>query len=198
MATLLTWEGTDDWRAESALVLPHAREFTASGVQLGVAPVPYRLDYRLTTTDGWVTAAVALTAAGAGWRRAARLARAGDGHWSFSAETEGTVELPHPTYDQPALAGALDCDLGFSPLTNTMPILRGDLHRRPGSAELTMAWISVPDLAVRVSRQRYEHLRTTDGGAVVRFSSGAFTADLVVDGEGFVVDYPDLARRVGA
>jgi hypothetical protein len=77
-----------------------------------------------------------------------------------------------------------------------MPVLRSALHRRPGDVELTMAWVSVPDLGVHASRQRYEHLRTTPEGAVVRFSSGDFTADLVVDPDGLVVDYPQLARRV--
>jgi hypothetical protein len=49
---------------------------------------------------------------------------------------------------------------------------------------------------VHVSVQRYKHLRTTPTGAVVRFASGDFTADLVVDTAGLVLDYPDLARRV--
>jgi hypothetical protein len=59
-----------------------------------------------------------------------------------------------------------------------------------------MAWVSVPDLHVHASVQRYEHLRTTAAGAVVRFSSGDFTADLLLDTDGFVADYPGLARRV--
>ena len=58
-----------------------------------------------------------------------------------------------------------------------------------------MAWVSVPDLHVHASPQRYEHLRTTAAGAVVRFGSGDFTADLLVDAEGFVADYPGLAQR---
>ena len=59
-----------------------------------------------------------------------------------------------------------------------------------------MAWMSVPDLAVHASVQRYEHVRATPSGAVVRFSSGDFAADLEFDQDGFVVDYPDLARRL--
>jgi hypothetical protein len=58
-----------------------------------------------------------------------------------------------------------------------------------------MAWVSVPDLAVHRSEQHYEHLRTGPDGAVVRFTSGDFTAELLVDTRGFVVDYPGLARR---
>jgi hypothetical protein len=177
------WAGTDEWRAESADVRPRADGFAATGVQLGITPGPYRLDYALETTAGWRTRTLRVTAAGDGWQRSLHLERGPDGRWSAD---DG---------DHPELAGAEDCDLGLSPLTNTMPILRHRLHREPGGAEFTMAWVSVPDLAVHVSVQRYEHLRTTPTGAVVRFASGDFTADLVVDRAGFVLDYPGLARR---
>jgi len=54
--------------------------------------------------------------------------------------------------------------------------------------------VSVPDLPVHRSLQRYEHLQRTASGAVVRFSSGGFTADLLVDSDGFVIDYPQLTQ----
>lgn len=57
-----------------------------------------------------------------------------------------------------------------------------------------MAWVSVPDLAVRPSRQTYTHLRPGH----VRFSSGDFRSDLEFDDEGYVVDYPELATRLTA
>jgi len=180
---VLMWSGTDEWRAETAQVRADGDRFTATGVQLGVTPEPYRLDYVLETSAGWVTRALDVSAAGEGWRRTLHLTREPDGRWS----SEGAL---------PGLTGAEDCDLGLSPLTNTMPIRRHRLHEGPGAVECTMAWVSVPDLGVQVSVQRYEHLRTTPTGAVVRFASGDFTADLVVDTAGFVVDYPDLARRV--
>jgi hypothetical protein len=192
----LTWAGTDGWRAEQAHVQTDGDRLTASGVQLGVVPVPYRLDYRLGTTGEWVTRSLDVDVVGAGWRRSVHLARNEGGRWTYRAQAEGEVDLPATGCDAGPLDGALDCDLGLSPLTNTMPILRHGLHREPGAADLTLAWVSVPDLAVHASQQRYEHVRTTATGAVVRFSSGSFTADLTVDADGFVVDYPDLAHRV--
>jgi hypothetical protein len=197
MVRQLTWTGTDEWRAESTLVTDLDEGFTARGVQLGVAPVPYRLDYRLTAAAGWITRSLDVTAVGAGWQRTVRLTRGEDGGWSFLAEADGEVRLPDPVCVTAALAGALDCDLGFSPLTNTMPILRTGAHRGTGAADFTMAWVSVPDLAVHASAQRYEHVRATRDGSVVRYSSRAFTADLELDADGFVVDYAGLARRVG-
>ena len=99
--------------------------------------------------------------------------------------------------DVALLDHALDCDLAWCPLTNLMPVLRHRLHREPGRHDLVMAWVRLPELTVSRSGQRYEHLRrNADGTAVVRFSSGAFSADLTVDADGFVVDYPGLARAV--
>ncbi|MBO0840542.1 MAG: putative glycolipid-binding domain-containing protein, partial [Sciscionella sp.] len=35
-------------------------------------------------------------------------------------------------------------------------------------------------------------------GARVRYASGSFSADLTVDADGVVIDYPTMARRVEA
>ena len=120
------------------------------------------------------------------------------------------LDLANPGLDLPlagvdgagALEGALDCDLGLSPLTNSMPLLRHLLHRRAGSVEFLMAWVAVPELAVYPSRQRYTFLRRTDDGtgAVVRFESldSDFTADIRFDEYGLVVDYPGIGHAVPA
>jgi uncharacterized protein len=61
-----------------------------------------------------------------------------------------------------------------------------------------MAWVSVPDLRVTASKQRYEHVRTDDEGATVRFLEvdRDFTADLELDSDGLLAFYPALSRRV--
>ena len=60
-----------------------------------------------------------------------------------------------------------------------------------------MAFIEVPDLRVVPSTQRYTHIAAVSGGgAVVRYRSGSFESDLVIDADGFVVTYPQLGRRV--
>jgi Uncharacterized protein conserved in bacteria len=94
----------------------------------------------------------------------------------------------------PELDGALDCDLAFSPLTNLMPVRRSALHVEQGAHDFAMAWVSVPDLAVHRSPQRYEHVRP----GVVRFVSldSDFTAELELDSDGLVVRYPRLSERV--
>jgi uncharacterized protein len=108
--------------------------------------------------------------------------------------------MPSPSAEVGQLDEALDCDLAFSPMTNLMPIRRHRLNEQPGSAEFMMAWVTVPELTVRASRQRYEHVRVDDHGSVVRFIDlglfVGFTADLELGSHGLIQVYPELARRV--
>ena len=82
-------------------------------------------------------------------------------------------------------------DLGFSPLTNTLPILADRLHRGGEPRDYVMALVEVPSLEVVRSEQRYEPFAP----GLVRFRSGDFTAMLELDDDGFVVRYPGLAAR---
>jgi hypothetical protein len=178
----LTWRGLEEWLAEQARVELTDGGVLASGVQLGVEPEDYRVDYRLEVPSNWVTRRLEVEARGAGTRRSLVLEHNGDGVWTCNGERD------------PALDGALDCDLAYSPLTNLMPIRRYDLHRRGGTRDFLMAWVSVPDLAVHASSQRYVHVRR----GVVRYVAldGDFRADLEVDEDGLVARYPRLAERV--
>jgi hypothetical protein len=111
--------------------------------------------------------------------------------------------LPAPGGATHLLSGALDCDLGLSPLTNAMPVHRHSLDTDPGQVDFLMAWISVPGLAVRASRQRYTHVSHSVDGATVRFETledeeATFSSDLQFAKDGLIQVYPKLARRIEA
>jgi uncharacterized protein len=199
MSRFVVWRGSEAWNAEAAHVSFDEDGLSASAVQLGATPAPYRLDYRLQAPRRFVTTTLELTAAGEGWRRRLVLSRDSSGRWDAESDEDGPVPGRGDGEGMPDLSGALDCDLQNSPLTNTMPVLREGLDRG-GSEDFMMAWVSVPDLRVHASPQRYEHVRRSDSGAVVRFISldGDFRADLELDEDGLVVNYPQLARRVEA
>ena len=66
-----------------------------------------------------------------------------------------------------------------------------------------MVYIAVPQMQVEVTQQRYTSLAVTPSGGQYRYESleqgvCTFTADLPVDQEGLVLDYPELFKRVGA
>jgi len=157
----------------------------ADGEAVGQRPEPYSLRYRLETDDRWVTRRLTVESTWASGAGTLDLRREG-GVWTVNGEVRGD------------LADALDCDLGACPLTNTMPILRHDLHRSIGDVTFLMAFVEVPSLRVVPSKQRYTTVGTVaDGGdAVVRYRSARFRSDLVIDADGFVRIYPKLGRRI--
>ncbi|MFF9028870.1 putative glycolipid-binding domain-containing protein [Streptomyces iakyrus] len=178
----ITWEVFASKGFETAWVQVRDGVLRARGRAVGTEPEPYWVTYDLDTADGFVTRRLRVTVDSAGGSRTLDLRHDGGGGWTADSERLPDVD------------GALDCDLGLCPLTNTMPVLRHGLHRTPGEREFLMAWVSVPDLVVRPSRQTYTHL----GPGRVRYSSDGFRSDLEFDEEGYVVDYPQLATRLTA
>jgi len=176
-----------------------ARRMQAVGVALGTSPLPYRLDYRFGSRSRFITKSIEAVSRGHGWRRFLRLERDELGGWDATWETHGEALLPPPTGDMSELSTSLDCDLALSPLTNTMPVLRHDLLHGGGPVEFLMAWISVPDLSVIPTRQRYTFVRTDELMSVVRYESSSrdFVADIVFDDDGLVLEYPGIGHRVG-
>ena len=94
----------------------------------------------------------------------------------------------------PDLAGAVDVDISGTPFTNTLPIRR--LGLRTGESDtILVVYVRLPEVTVTAERQRYTCL---EPGSRYRFESLAsgFTREIEVDGDGLVLTYPDLFRRV--
>jgi len=89
------------------------------------------------------------------------------------------------------LDGADFFDVGWSPLFNSLPVVRDRLLEPGPARDYVMRWVDVPSLQVTESKQRYEPL----GDLRVRFRSEGFTADIQFDENAFVIDYPGIARR---
>jgi hypothetical protein len=82
-------------------------------------------------------------------------------------------------------------DLAWSPLFNSLPVIRDGLLQDGPPRDYVMCWVAVPSLRVTSSEQRYQPL----GNGKVRFTAGEFTADIRFDEAGFVLDYPGIATR---
>jgi len=194
----VAWVKDDPFGVEFAELALAPQHVAAEGVAIAARPIPYRLDYVLETAPGFLTSRLWVTSRGEGWRRTLDLRRDASGVWTATTEEEGRVGLP-PAGGEPAtFTDALDCDLGLSPVTNLMPILRHGLLAGGDPVELTTAWVSVPDLSVRADGQRYAFLRTASDCRVIRYeaSDGTFAADITLDSDGIVIDYPGIARRL--
>ena len=82
-------------------------------------------------------------------------------------------------------------DLGWSPLFNSLPVIRDRLLEAGPPRDYLMRWVDVPSLEVRMSEQRYEPV----GNGVVRFRAGDFVSDITFDADGFVTSYPGIGVR---
>jgi uncharacterized protein len=96
---------------------------------------------------------------------------------------------------RPDLDPCLDIDVAATPLTNTPTIRRLALDVGQ-SAELAVAWVDVPSLAVTPESQGYDRL--TDAGEQRRYrfrAGGIHGLVLTADADGLVRDYEDFAKR---
>jgi uncharacterized protein len=102
------------------------------------------------------------------------------------------LDRPADEVELPQVAGCIDVDLGISPATNTLPIRRLNLAVGE-SAEVTAAWVRFPTLTIEPLHQRYTRLDTNR----YRYESDTgFSAELIVDEMGLVIDYPPGWERV--
>lgn len=137
---------------------------------------PMRLTYRLRCDPEWRVRSLAIETSDGG-----HLALTADGEGSWTDDAGTAIE---------GLARCIDVDIRATPFTNTLPIRRLKLWDGE-EAELRVAFVSVPDLTVTPMVQRYTCLEWGHTGGVIRYESGDFQADLQVDRDGLVTDYPE-------
>jgi uncharacterized protein len=157
----------------------------ANGLVIGLETGrPFRIGYEIRCDRHWRVREVR-AAAPDSERPVLELLADGEGRW----KRRGGESVPD-------LDGCIDVDISATPFTNTLPIRR--LGLKPGeSEELAVTYIRVPELLVGPERQRYGCLEARVGGGLYRFEAlpSGFTAELAVDADGLVIDYPGLFRR---
>lgn len=185
------------WSPWTTPGLEHVQVFTqsdgivADGLILGVMEQePFRVWYEIQCDQRWKLRAVHISLLG-GVSQSLHLVTDGEGSWAT-----GRGEA------LPSLTGCLDIDISVTPFTNTLPIRRLALQSGV-PATMRIAYITVPKLQMEVTEQRYTCLETTSSGGRYWFESleqgeAIFAAELLVDQDGLVVDYPELFRRVAS
>jgi uncharacterized protein len=176
----ILWQRLDLPGHEIATIAHDSSGWLVNGVAVFVeSRTPCRIAYEIRTDAQWTTRHCVLR--GSIGARGVHFAieRNGAGEWS----TEG-VEIA-------AVRGCHDIDLGFSPVTNLLPIRRLALSIGENS-KVRAAWIRFPELTAEVLEQTYSRIASNR----YRYESagGSFRRELTVDAFGCVVDYPGLWR----
>jgi uncharacterized protein len=173
------WSGPGN---EHLVLREGPRGLTAQGTVGGVTDEgrPFSLRYSLRLDSAWRVREVELALLGSD--ACLSLRSDGAGRW--------TDEKGRPL---PELDDCIDVDISVTPFTNTLPIRR--LGLAPDSSDdVTVVYLSVPELTARRCRQRYTCL----GPERYLFESleTGFRAELRVDASGLVLEYPGLFRRL--
>lgn len=175
------WEPADGQGLEHCTVEPFRDHIAIRSAVIGDrGSAPYGVFYRIRCNVFWrVTEFSVATTDGA----MLALSSPEPGRW---LDAEGA---PLPLFD-----GCLDIDLAGTPFTNTLPIRRLNLSPDQGTVALEMLYVPFDSFRPVRDGQRYTCLR----GGLYRYEAAdrSFTAELPVDGDGLVLDYPELFRRV--
>jgi len=187
---MLTWLSADAPRLEGVRVVLGERRMRATGAVVSTAnsgEPAFSATYSLSTGETGVVSRVSVRAVNAEGERQVTLNRSEDGMWlvDYGQGSQRT------DFD-----GAVDVDVSACVLFNAIPVRRLRLHEEPGEHSLPVVYVRLPKLSVHLVRQTYRGVVAADRPPVVSFQQDDFTADLTVDADGLVVDYPGLARRV--
>jgi hypothetical protein len=118
---------------------------------------------------------------------------------SLNRTEDGVWLIDHGdgTQQRSAFGGAIDVDVTGAVTFNSLPVRRLGLHREAGEFELPVLTVTLPDLSVRLVRQTYRTVSIDDDGAVINYSDNeGLGADLTVDRDGMIVNFPGRANRI--
>lgn len=199
---MLAWAGMDGLRLEAARVVLGGRSMRASGSLISArqdGAEAYSASYSLATDETGVVQRLTVRTIRSQGEQYVSLTRSEEGIWLFDRvdQAVGTVRTH--------FGGALDVDLAFCTLFNALPVRRLGLHRAPAQQDLTqhdlaryddlpVAFVSLPGLEVSCVKQTYRTVAVGET-TVVSFANELFEAELTVDADGLVLEYPGLARR---
>ena len=182
----IMWTPWSEPGLEHLHLLQQDGKILADSIIVGVSNrMPFRLHYEITCDSNWNVKELGLTIL-SGNRKSIKIQTDGQGHWST-----------HTGDPVSSLEGCIDVDISATPFTNTLPICR--LALSPGqSAELLVAYASIPEMELKPERQRYTCLEWNTDGGLYKYESleSGFSTELPINGEGLVTDYPGLFKRV--
>lgn len=180
------WSSCDDPGLEHLNLKRDGENVIAESVILRVQDgSPFRLSYRIGIDSEWRVREVEVSLQ-SGSERQIKLQSDGAGNWTDAASGK----------DLPEFTGCFEIDISATPFTNTLPIKR--LTPESGEAvDISVVYFLVPEMIIERSEQRYSHLEKD----LFRFEEkglfDGFSADLRIDEDGLVIDYPNLFRRIG-
>lgn len=177
----ILWSGREYHSVENCLI-----DITPSGVDINSViagsyrGIIYRVDYHLKANPDWETQFIQIISRHSNSEQKFRLHRFGKEHWV----SEG--QIIH-IFD-----GCTEPDIAVTPFTNSLPINRLKCGKEETS-HVKVIYFDLLEKQVRPVQQLYRRLNEKQ----YHYENipNDFEADITVDENGFVVDYPPLFTR---
>lgn len=182
MTRTIVWERTDFTCVEHLVFVDSGDVKTAAGHLVGAEEnQPFAVEYRIEINSAWKVSAFEITALDQTDRRI-KMTADERGRW-FDENGKRA-----PEFD-----GCFEIDITLTPLTNTLPIKR--LNLPIGERQkISVLYIELPEFKIK----RVEQFYTKLGERLYVYEGYPknFRAELPLDENGFVIDYPEIFRRV--
>jgi uncharacterized protein len=181
MQSNLLWTGREYYSLENCLV-----NTTDTGSEINSVIVGkyggelYRVEYHIKTNQHWETIFLEVKSQHSNQRK----------HLLFESDAKGNWMFDGKPADQ--FKGCTDVDIPLTPFTNTLPINR--LKLTPGEErQIHVIYVDLLERQIMPVKQKYIRLSKT----TYHYENipNDFEADIEVDEQGFVVDYPSLFVR---
>lgn len=182
MTRAIVWERTDFTCVEHLVFSDSADAKTAAGYLVGAEEdQPFAVKYQIEITADWKVSAFKVLALDASERRIEMKSNE-RGEW-FDENGRRA-----PEFD-----GCFEIDITLTPLTNTLPIKR--LNLKTGEQKkISVLYVELPEFKIK----RVEQFYTKLGERLYVYEGYPkdFRAELPIDEDGFVIDYPEIFRRI--
>ncbi|MBI1776431.1 MAG: putative glycolipid-binding domain-containing protein [Proteobacteria bacterium] len=180
----VVWEFIGQKGLEHLTLTLEPEEIVAEGiVVVDLGDGPFRLDYRIICDGAWDFRRADISLDRGRAQARIEILRDETG-WSIDGRP------------RPDLADCTFIDIRATPFTNTLPIRR--LRLAPDERRVIEAvYVPIPDLAVSAVEQAYTRLDAEDPPSRFHYHgiAGNFQAELSVDADGIIIDYPPIWRR---
>lgn len=184
MQTNILWAGREYYSLENCLITTTGHGATIQSTIVGkYEHTIYLLEYKILTNAAWETLFVDIKSRHSDQVMHHQYESDGKGHWTSNGRA---LEY---------LQGCIDIDISLTPLTNTLPIKRLSFEKETPQRILVL-YFDILEQQVKPVQQQYTQLSYYQ--YLYENVEDDFNANIELDENGFVLDYPGQFERAEA
>jgi uncharacterized protein len=181
MRSTILWTGREYSSLENCLVNVSDNKTDIESTIVGKYDVHlYKVDYKIQTNRQWETLSCIINARVNGVQTILEFKRTTPGHWTVNGK------------NVPEFENCVDIDIPLTPFTNTLPIRRLQMRIEE---EKIIRVLYIDLLSQKFSAVQQKYMRQSMNNYRYENIPNDFEADIEVDEDGFVIDYPELFVR---